>query len=116
MPKSVAKDQGISGGNGQPGAGTGSTLDGLTLQNLDAQTRSRYHIAPSVKQGVVVTEVEPTSTAAEQGLRPGDVVLQVDRQKSDSIQRFKELYGKSKGKVLLLVSRRGNTLFLVVSH
>ena len=67
-----------------------------------------------MKQGVVITRLDPQSTAARAGLRPGDVVLEVNRTRVDSPQHFQELYSKSKSRVLLLVNRHGTTTFLVI--
>jgi serine protease Do len=68
---------------------------------------------------VVVTEVDPASHAADSGLKPGDVIQQVNHQAVANVRDFSQAVGKS-GKsgnddsVLLLVNRDGNTLFLAV--
>jgi S1-C subfamily serine protease len=67
-----------------------------------------------VQHGVVITDLEPRSSAAKAGLRPGDVVLELNRVAVDSLAKFKEQYNKASGDVLLLVQRRGGTLFVVV--
>jgi hypothetical protein len=41
-------------------------------------------------------------------------VLELNRVAVDSLAKFKELYAKAAGDVLLLVQRRGGTVFLVV--
>jgi serine protease Do len=97
-----------------PSSAQGGALDGITLEGLDPQTRGAFDIDDSVKQGVVITRLDPQSNAAQSGLRPGDVVLEVNRTRVDTPQRFQELYSKSKSRVLLLVNRHGSTTFLVV--
>jgi serine protease Do len=92
----------------------GSALDGLTLQAITPEARRAFGIPDDVQSGVVITRVDPKSRAARAGLRPGDVVLEVNRAPVDTIQRFNELYSKSKDGVLLLVNRRGNNQFVVV--
>ncbi|HET7542227.1 MAG TPA: DegQ family serine endoprotease [Polyangiaceae bacterium] len=92
----------------------GSALDGITLENLNPQTRQAFDLDDSLKQGVVITRLDPQSNAARAGLRPGDVVLEVNRVRIDSPQRFQEQYSKNKKSVLLLINRRGSTLYLVV--
>jgi S1-C subfamily serine protease len=67
-----------------------------------------------VQRGVVITDLAQGSSAAKAGLRPGDVVLELNRVAVDSLAKFKELYAKAPGDVLLLVQRRGGTVFLVV--
>jgi serine protease Do len=91
-----------------------SSLDGLTLEDLNAENRRGFEVPSAVQGGVVITRVDPRGSAVRSGLRPGDVLLEVNRTPVDNLAKFKELYSKAKGNVLLLVNRRGNTLFLVV--
>jgi len=97
-----------------PSTGQNSALDGITLENISPQNRRAFDIDNSIAQGVVITRLDPQSNAARAGLRPGDVVLEINRARVDSPQRFQELYSKAKGGVLLLVNRRGATTYLVV--
>ncbi|MEI9942069.1 MAG: DegQ family serine endoprotease [Pseudomonadota bacterium] len=97
-----------------PSSAQGSALDGIVLENINPQNRRAFEIDDAVKQGVVITRLDPQSNAAHAGLRPGDVVLEVNRVRVDSPQRFQELYSKSKDRVLLLVNRHGSTSYLVV--
>jgi serine protease Do len=109
MPVEAAQaSNGPSGPGAQPG-----TLDGLTLESLNPALRRKFQIGERVSKGVVVTGVEPSSPAARAGLRPGDVVLEVNREKVDGVERFKELYGGVKGNALLLVHRAGSTIYLI---
>ena len=56
--------------------------------------------------GVVVTEVEPGSPAAQRGLRPGDVIIAVNRR---SVQDMRELRAVAQGnRILFLLVRRGD--------
>ena len=97
-----------------PSSGQSSALDGIVLENITPQNRRTFEIDESVKQGVVISRIDPQCNAARAGLRPGDVVLEVNRVRVDSPQRFQELYAKSKERVLLLVNRHGSTNYLVV--
>lgn len=58
-----------------PGAKATVVL-GLSLAELDSDLRRRFGVAEDT-QGVLVTDVDPLSAAAEKGLRPGDVVAEV---------------------------------------
>ncbi|MEM7545256.1 MAG: DegQ family serine endoprotease [Pseudomonadota bacterium] len=49
---------------------------GMKLVPMTAERRSEFSIADDVK-GVVVTEVDAGSPAAEKGIRPGDVIVEV---------------------------------------
>jgi serine protease Do len=107
-----ATGQGRSGnGSGAPGS-----LDGLVLEDLNVENRRAFELPSTLQQGVVITRVDPRGSAARAGLRPGDVVLEVNRTPVDGLSKFQELYSKSKGNVLLLINRHGNTVFLVVRH
>jgi len=97
-----------------PSSAQGSALDGIVIESINPQNRQAFDLDDAVKQGVVITRLDPQSNAARAGLRPGDVVLEVNRVRIDTPQRFQELYSKSKSRVLLLVNRRGSTTYLVV--
>jgi serine protease Do len=100
-----------------PGAGKGGVtgnLDGLTLNDLTPSMRRKLDLPGSVKGGAVVEELAPGSPAAGSGLRPGDVIVEVDRQPVLDAAKFKELFGKSKDRALLRVVREGRSFFLVV--
>jgi S1-C subfamily serine protease len=90
-----------------------SDFEGLMLQTLNPQIRSQLKLGPDVKQGVVVVEVKPGSAAQRAGLRPLDVLLEIDRQPVSSVADVKRLW-QNKRPVLLLVHRGGSTRFLVV--
>ena len=56
--------------------------------------------------GVEVTEVEPSSPAAQRGLLAGDVISAVNRQAVRNVQQFRELAGGSR--ILFLLVQRDN--------
>ncbi|MFH4180345.1 PDZ domain-containing protein, partial [Acinetobacter baumannii] len=65
--------------------------------------------------GVVVTDVDPTGPAADAGIARGDVILEVNTQPVDSPEAVQEAMAKSGDKpVLLLVWRKGSTVFMTV--
>jgi serine protease Do len=87
---------------------------GLVVESINDAHRKRFGIDPSVKGGVVVTDLRPSSAAAEAGLRVGDVVVEVDQKPVTSPDQFNRALAAGKDRTLLLVSRRGNTVFVVV--
>jgi serine protease Do len=92
------------------------TLDGLSLEALDPKLRQRLNLPGSIKQGVVITGVAPGSSAAERGIQPGDLVLEVNRKPVNTVQDFLTAYKASTGKgALLLIYRAGHTRYLVLS-
>ena len=52
--------------------------------------------------------------ARDHELRPGDVVLEVNRKKVTTVGQFKSEWKKSTNQVLLLVQRGDGTMFLVL--
>lgn len=82
-PQQQDQSQGQEQGQGQQGQGHATPgqvapkhVLGLSLSLLSPETRKTFNIAESV-DGVVVTEVAPGSAAAEKGLKPGDVIVEV---------------------------------------
>ena len=90
-----------------------SALSGVSVENLDAQSANELGLSPNTK-GVVVTNVDPSSEAAEAGLRRGDVIQEVNRQPVKNTSDFERAMHSSKDKALLLVDRNGSTMYLVV--
>jgi len=100
--------------DGQPDlrGGNKTPLEGVSVDDLDAQTARQLQIAPSTK-GVVVTEVDVASSAYEAGLRRGDVIQSVNRKPVTSVGEFETAVGRG-GSVLLLVNRGGATRFVAI--
>lgn len=95
-------------------ATSGGALDGVTFEELTPEVRRTLGLSPAAVGGVVISDLSPQSAAAKAGLRPGDVVLELNRNAVDSLAKFKAHYAKAAGDVLLLVQRHGATIFMVV--
>jgi serine protease Do len=89
-------------------------LSGLAVEDLDQETAKELGL--NGKRGVVVTGVAPESGAEKAGLLPGDVIREINRQPIKSMKDFEKVSSdvKKGGNVLILVNRRGNSLFLSV--
>ena len=68
-----------SKGRRDQGQSATDALDGVQVADLDASFRRQFNV-PRNLHGAVVTKVDPDSNAAEAGLRPGDVLLEINRQ------------------------------------
>lgn len=92
-------------------------LDGVTVADLDAETRKKLEI-PEATKGVVITEIDPDSPSAEAGLKVGDVVMEVNREAITNSKQAVELSEKVKKekKVLLRVSTKGASRYVVVER
>jgi serine protease Do len=88
-------------------------LEGVSVENLDAQTARQAGLPASTK-GVVVTEVDPASPAASAGLKEGDVIQEVNHHAVTNSDDLSGALHKSNGASLLLVNRGGNKLYLAV--
>jgi serine protease Do len=89
---------------------------GLALQNI--QPGERRQMGLTGNSGVLVTSVMPASPAANAGIQPGDVVLQVNHAPVSSVESVRaELVKATKEKPLLLLLRRadGSTSFAALS-
>lgn len=79
-------------------------LEGVGVMDIDPRSRQRYGI-PSRVQGALVVEVEPDSAAARVGLRPGMVIVEINRQRVSDADDAVELTEESSpnGRTLLRV-------------
>jgi serine protease Do len=89
-------------------------LDGVTVDDVNARTREQFNI-PSGVRGAVVTDVDGSSPAAAAGLRQGDVIQEINRQRvtsaDEAVKRSEEVKGD---RVLLRVWSGGGSHYLVV--
>jgi len=88
---------------------------GLSLQPLTPETARQLKL-PADSQGVVVTEVDPNGASATAGINEGDVILEVNRKAVKSLEDVQSaLENLNDRPVLLLVSRKGQTVYLTVT-
>lgn len=100
---------------GQPGGGAaGTALKGLQVQNLTPALAKQLGV-PSTTTGVVVTEVDPSSTAAAAGIQRGDIIQEVDRKPVHNLDQYQQAAAGTAGHpILLLINRAGVTHFVMV--
>ena len=89
-------------------------VEGLTVAPLNASAREQYSIPDDVKNGIVVTKIETGSRAEDAGLRPGDVIIEVNKTEVKSVSSFRTTYNDAKNNLLLYVYRGGNKFFAVL--
>lgn len=97
---------GVSAGGGAPGFG-------LTLTDITPEIASQLRL-PGGLQGAVVQSVEPFAPASNAGIRPGDVILEVNRQAVRSAREAADALRQiASGKAaFLLISRHGVQQFV----
>ncbi len=90
---------------------------GMTLATATKELASRYDLGEDVA-GVVVTDVDKDSSAAEKGVRPGDVIAEVNQVKvktvKDVVQQVTKATKGGRKSVLLLVNQGGDLRFLAL--
>jgi serine protease Do len=80
---------------------------GLTLQDLTPATARRLQI-PTGQSGAVVTDVDPDSGSAAAGVRPGDIIMSVNRKAvTNAAEAGRELQKVSSGGLAQLLLWRG---------
>jgi serine protease Do len=84
-----------------------SELLGFSVAALNDETARKFNLKANPSR-VVVTSVSRSSKAFLAGLRPGDVIVSVDKKQVDSVAAFNAIVGdKKKGDLLFLLVGRG---------
>ncbi len=92
------------------------TLNGVGVADLTREARREHHIPDSIK-GVLVSDVEQDSKAWEADLRPGDVILEINREAVTTAEQAVKLTESPKDKTTLLkVWSHNATRFIVVDE
>jgi len=97
---------------------TGEVPDlGLALGALTPEVRERFGLGEGAK-GVVITEVDAEGSGAAKGLKPGDVIVEVDQEEVTNPAQVNDRVQKAKDEgyrvVTLLVFRQGDYQWIAV--
>src|SRR5689334_9098767 len=112
LPNSLeAKADADNGDKGRSGRGTDVPKLGLTLAPANS-------VAGAGKEGLVVTEVDPKSAAAERGFKEGDVILEVAGKSVASVADVREAINTArndnKNSVLMRIKSSGSSRFVAI--
>ncbi len=92
------------------------TVLGMTVQELDDETRAKFEIGEDVT-GVVITEVDPDSAAAGKGINAGDVIVEIAQETvsspQDVLDRIADLKKQDRRNALLMLSSKTGELRFV---
>ncbi|MBV8834603.1 MAG: PDZ domain-containing protein [Acidobacteriaceae bacterium] len=101
--------------NGSSDNANGSvTIRGITVENLTPDVAQQLN-APANLKGVVVSDIDQSSPAADATLGRGLVITQVNRQPVSNVNDFKRLMNQAAGKpALLTYNYQGTMGFTVV--
>jgi len=91
---------------------------GLQVRDLTPDVAQQLNLPNPTQKGVVIEGVRPDSAAAEAGLQPGDLILEVDHKKVANADEFATLarqLQKDNKSALVLVQRGGMTTYTVIN-
>jgi serine protease Do len=117
LPKKLAEassgeeDPGENGANGEESG----ALSGLAVRELTPELAGRFGLDENEK-GVVVMKADAGSRLSEAGVRPGDIILQINQKNVSTLEEYKKAASgiKAKERVLLLIRRKGQDLFVTI--
>ncbi|EKE08947.1 MAG: hypothetical protein ACD_16C00232G0007 [uncultured bacterium] len=95
----------------------GVELHGMTLQPLTDAIRQRFSISNDI-QGVLVVDVKSKSSAAEKGVRPGDIIVEISQEgvktPQEVVDNLKKAEKENRKSALLLINRDGESRYISI--
>lgn len=90
---------------------------GMILQELTEETRKQFGISCDI-HGVLVFDVAPQSPAVEKGIRPGDIIREINQEETTNLQHsidlLKKVEKEHKKRILLLINRNEKPRYISV--
>ena len=109
-------EQKLASNDNSPAEKESDALNGVAVGDIDPAARSRFNIPDQVK-GALITDVEPDSASYDAGLRPGDVILEIDHKRVSNAEEAVEVSKHVKTKqVLVRIWSRGGSHYVVVDE
>jgi serine protease Do len=91
-------------------------LNGVGVGDITKEIRDQLNL-PARIRGALITSVEPDSPSGKQGLKEGDIILELDRRPVANAEQAVKLSEEIKGpKVLVLIWRNGRTRYLAIDE
>jgi Do/DeqQ family serine protease len=99
-----------AGGRGNAPADAGGF--GMSVEPLSADRARQLGIGG----GVVIADVQPSGRAADAGLRPGDIIEEVDGNAVQSVDALRSALESGNRPALLLIHRAGTTIYVTLDR
>jgi serine protease Do len=115
MAEASPGDEETGGSNNKEEEEESSVLSGMVVRELTPALAARFGFEEKEK-GMVVLKVDTASRIYEAGIRPGDIILQINQKNVATLDEYKKVASKIKAKerILLLLRRKGQDLFVTV--
>jgi serine protease Do len=90
-------------------------LSGLTVMELTKEIAKQLGLRKEEK-GVVVARVEPGSAAEEAGIRKGDVIQEIDRERIERLDDYDRIVSKlsAEDTALFFINRSGKKFYVTI--
>jgi serine protease Do len=87
---------------------------GMVVEEMTPEIAKNFGLSETI--GLIVAQVEKNSPAGEAGMRPGDIVLEVDQIPMKKLVQFNRKIEEYKAgdTILFLLNRRGTTLYVTL--
>ncbi|MBW1943124.1 MAG: PDZ domain-containing protein [Deltaproteobacteria bacterium] len=87
---------------------------GMTVKEIAPELARKLDL--SEDKGVVVVRVDANSPAKDAGIRPGDIILEVDQEEIKDLEAYEEKIEdyKTGDTILFLINRKGTTLYVTL--
>jgi S1-C subfamily serine protease len=102
------------GGAAVPEQLAASSNDMPLLKGAILKELSRKEPYQGVKKGLLITDVQANSPAAQVGLMNGDIILAVNQKEVATIAEFKQAANLSRNQLLIHLQRGQNFLYIVI--
>ena len=111
-------EEGTTPETGEAQPGKADMVLGMGISDLGEEARKTFEIVESVK-GVVITEVAPDSAAAERGIVPGDVIVEIGQEAVTTAEEVKTRIAKLKSEdrrnaLMMIANRTGALRYITV--
>jgi len=89
----------------ETGAASGEAWRGLRVASLSAEQAERFGLPADGVSGMLVVDVEQESPAERAGLRPGDIINEINRARIENLGDYRKAVAQVKGNALVRTNR-----------